>query len=131
MTFINHFYGGAVDGDTIPYQYNFYTGGTDPLPRNGLLPFVGLDYMERVDKNVLIWATELQYEIFPDIYAITKFNIGSMQDNFLNIFHTDNLIGGYGFTLGYNSFIGPIEFTIHKGIEKYGLLGFVNIGFWF
>lgn len=131
MTFINHFYGGAVDGDTIPYQYSFYTGGTNPLPRNGLLPFVGLDYMERVDKNVLIWATELQYEIFPDIYAITKLNIGSMQDNFLNILHTDKLIGGYGFTLGYDSFIGPIEFTIHKGIEKSGLLGFVNIGFWF
>ncbi len=131
ITFINHFYAGTVDGDTIPYQYNFYAGGTNPLPRNGLLPFVGLDYMERVDRNIIIWATELQAEIFPDIYAKTKVNIGSMQNNFRDILHTDNLIGGYGFTLGYNSFIGPIELSVHKGFEKAGLLGFVNIGFWF
>ena len=131
ITFINHFYAGTVDGDTIPYQYNFYAGGTNPLPRNGLLPFVGLDYMERVDKNVIIWATELQAEIFPNIYAKTKVNIGSMQNNFRDILHTDNLIGGYGFTLGYNSFIGPIELSVHKGFEKSGLLGFINIGFWF
>lgn len=131
LTLINHFYAGAVDGDTIPYQYNFYMGGTNPIPRNGLLPFVGLDYMERVEKNAVIWATDFQYQLFPDIYAIAKFNIGNFEHNFKDLVSTDNLIGGYGLTLGYDSYIGPIEISMQKGVRKSGVLGFVNIGFWF
>lgn len=131
LTLINHFYGGAVDGDTIPYQYNFYMGGTNPIPRNGLLPFVGLDYMERVEKNAIIWAADFQYELFPDIYAIAKFNIGNFQHSFQDLLNTDNLIGGYGLTLGYDSYVGPIEISMQKGVRKSGVLGFLNIGFWF
>ncbi|MCF8381615.1 MAG: patatin-like phospholipase family protein [Bacteroidales bacterium] len=131
ITLINHFYGGAVDGDSIPYQYNFYMGGINPVNRNGLLPFVGLDYMERVEKNAIIWAADFQYEILPDIYAIAKINIGNFQHNFKDLLQTEDLTGGYGLTLGYDSYIGPIEISVQKGVRKAGFLSFINIGFWF
>ncbi len=131
FTFINHIYGGAVDGDTIPYQYNFYTGGVNPIPRNGLLPFIGLNYMEMMSKNALIIGGDLQYEIFPDIYIILKANIGNLRNDFEELISTDKLYGGYGITLGYDSWIGPIEVSALKSVRKNRLTGFLNIGFWF
>ena len=131
FTWIHQVYAGLVDGDSIPYQYNFYTGGSNPTTRNGLLPFTGLDYMEIVDKNALIYATDLQYQVFPNIYLVSKFNIGNLRSSFKDLFTTDKIIGGYGITLGYDSFIGPIEVSAQKRIGQSGLLGFINIGFWF
>lgn len=131
LNYINHFYFGAVNGDTIPYQYNFYTGGVNPTQRNGMLPFIGLENMEEVSKNALIWSGDFQYEVFPDIYLIAKANIGNLQNDFKDLLNTEKLLGGYGLTLGYDSFIGPIELSLQKSYNKKGLLGFVNIGFWF
>ncbi|MFW5644731.1 MAG: patatin-like phospholipase family protein [Bacteroidota bacterium] len=131
LTFINHIHGGAVDGDTIPYQYNFYSGGVNPTPRNGLLPFIGLNYMELMSKNALIVGADLQYELFPNIYVMLRGNIGNMRNNFAELVSTDKLYGGYGITLGYDSWIGPIEVSALKTVRKPRLTGFLNIGFWF
>jgi NTE family protein len=131
LTLINHLYAGIVDGDSIPYQYNFYTGGSNPTTRNGLLPFAGLDYMEIVDRNALIYAADLQYQLFPNIYIVSEFNIGNLRSSFKDLFTTDQIISGLGLTLGYDSFIGPIEISAQKRIGEAGLLGFINIGFWF
>lgn len=131
LTFINHLYIGATDGDSIPYQYNFYTGGLNPTLRNGLLPFVGLDYMEVTDKNALIWAGDIQFQLFQNIYAIGKLNIGNLKSTIRDLFTIDDMIGGYGMTVGYNSFIGPIEISLQKNAKTSQFLGFINIGFWF
>lgn len=131
LTLINKLYAGAVDGDSIPYQYYFYTGGVNPTPRNGLLPFIGLEYMEIANKNALIWAADLQYQLFPDIYVVGTMNIGNLQEQFADIFKEDDLIGGFGLKLGYDSFVGPIELSFQKQVKSPGLLGFINIGFWF
>lgn len=131
FTFINHIYGGAVDGDTIPYQYNFYSGGVNPTPRNGLLPFIGLNYMELMSRNALIVGADLQVELFPNIYILLRGNIGNLRNDFAELISTDQLYGGYGITLGYDSWIGPIEVSALKSVRKPRLTGFLNIGFWF
>ncbi|MFW5821256.1 MAG: hypothetical protein ACOCWA_08200, partial [Bacteroidota bacterium] len=131
ITFINHIYGGAVDGDTIPYQYNFYSGGVNPTPRNGLLPFIGLKYMELMSRNALIFGADLQIELFPNIYVTLRGNIGNMRNDFAEMISTDKFYGGYGITLGYNSWIGPIEVSALKTVGKPRFTGFLNIGFWF
>lgn len=131
VTFISHLHGGAVDGDTIPYQYNFYSGGVNPTPRYGLLPFIGLDYMERASTNALIFGGDMQFRLFPDIYIVLKGNIGNLNDDFRDLISTDQLLGGYGLTLGYDSWIGPIEVSALKGVRRKGISGFLNIGFWF
>lgn len=131
LTFISHLYGGTVQGDSIPYQYNFYSGGVNPTQRNGLLPFIGLNYMERASSDALIIGGDLQFRLFPDIYIVLKGNIGNLRNDFKELLTTDNLLGGYGITLGYDSWIGPIEVSALKGVRRKGLNGFFNIGFWF
>ncbi|MGC9343115.1 MAG: hypothetical protein ACP5E3_10465, partial [Bacteroidales bacterium] len=131
FTFISHLYGGTVQGDSIPYQYNFYSGGLNPTTRNGLLPFIGLNYMERASSDALIIGGDLQFRLFPDIYIVLKANIGNLRNDFKELLTTDNLLGGYGITFGYDSWIGPIEVSALKGVRRKGLNGFLNIGFWF
>ena len=131
LTYVNHLYGGSVDGTNIPYQYMFYAGGLNPSRWNGLIPFVGLNYMEKTAQNALVLAGDLQLEIFPNIYLIMKGNAGKMENNFNDLFTAARILGGYGLTAGYESFIGPVELSVMKSANRGGLLGFVNIGFWF
>ncbi len=131
ITYINHLYGGSVNGITVPFQYMFYAGGLNPSRYNGLIPFAGLNYMEEPARNALVLAGDLQCEVFPDIYLIVKGNAGNFKDTFKNLFTVNKILGGYGLTVGYNSFIGPVELSVMKSANRGGLLGFVNIGFWF
>ena len=131
ITFIHRIYGGTVEGDSIPYQYNFYSGGVNPTPRNGLLPFIGLNYMERASTSVLIFGGDLQLRFFSDFYLVLKGNIGNMTNDFKTLLSTDELLGGYGVTLGYDSWIGPIEISISRAARREGIKGFFNVGFWF
>ena len=131
LTYISHLYGGSVNGMTIPFQYMFYTGGLNPSRYNGLIPFVGLNFMEETGENVLVLAGDLQLEMFPHIYLIAKGNAGNLKSSFKDLFSMDRVLGGIGLTAGYESIIGPIELSVMKSANRGGLLGFVNIGFWF
>ena len=131
ITYINQIYGGTVDGDSIPYQYNLYTGGLSPVMRNGIIPFVGMEFMERVSTNALVLQGNFQYEPFPDFFVSLKASVGNLKDSFNDLFTTDEILSGFGASLGYNSFIGPVEFSLVKSSNRGGMIGFVNIGFWF
>ncbi len=131
VTYINHIYGGGVDGNNIPYEYMFYAGGLNPSRYNGLFPFYGLRYMEKTAANALIIAGDLQCELFKDIYIIVRGNAGNLRNNFNELFTTNQILAGYGLTAAYESFIGPIELSITRSANRGGINGFVNIGFWF
>lgn len=131
FTFITHAYAGITMGDTIPYPYYFYTGGLSPVRRNGIIPFVGLNFLERAEKNALIVRADFQYEIFRNFFITFKGNAGNLKPSFSDLLALDNVISGIGITLGYNSWIGPIEYTLMKSLNKSGPLSFFNISYWF
>jgi NTE family protein len=56
---------------------------------------------------------------------------GSNEEDFDEVFKTDNFIAGYGATLGYDSFIGPLEVTLMGSNLNSKPLIFLNLGFWF
>lgn len=126
-----HAFGGFAEGDSIPYQYLFYTGGLNSMRRNGMIPFVGFDFMERANKNALILRADLQIEVFNNFYLTAKANVGNLSYHFNELVTFDQLIGGLGLTISYDSWIGPIEYTVMKSTNRPGGLGFVNIGYWF
>jgi NTE family protein len=131
LSLIGHISGGAVTGDSIPPQYMFYTGGLTDEFRNGILPFVGLDYMEKSNRNALLVGIDVQIKFWEKIYVILKGNAGNTKDKSSELLTYDKVISGYGISLGYDSFIGPIEVTASRSGNRKGLLGFVSIGFYF
>ncbi len=46
------------------------------------------------------------------------------------MYGTGNTVFGYGLTVSYNSFIGPVEVSM-MGSNIHGISGFVNLGYWF
>jgi NTE family protein len=131
ITLIGHTYAGMVDGDSIPTQYLFFSGGSIESYRNGIMPFTGMDYMQTSSKNLLSVRIDLQMRFYNKIYAIGEVNAGNFKNSFNDLFSIHDIAGGYGVTLGYSSLIGPIEMSVSRSANHGGFLGFVRIGFWF
>jgi NTE family protein len=128
---IGHIYAGAIDGDSIPSHYLFFSGGNTETSRNGIMPFVGYNYMELTSKNIISLKMDLQLRLFNNIYVIGEVNAGNFKNSFSDLFTVDSILSGYGFTLGYSSLIGPLEFSLSRSANHKGLEGFVRIGYWF
>jgi NTE family protein len=131
ITLINHLYAGAVNGDSIPSQYMFFTGGNMESYRNGIMPFAGLDFMEIASKNTLSLKMDIQLRLFGKIYMIGAFNAGNFTNSFNDLFTTDKILAGYGLTGGYQSIIGPIELSVSRSVNHGGFEAFFRIGYWF
>lgn len=130
-TLISHLYAGTVDGDSIPSQYLFFSGGTSETNRNGVMPFAGLDFMEISSRNVLSMKFDFQYRVYNDIYLTALINAGNFKSNLLDLFTVDHVLAGYGAALGYNSLIGPMEVTVSRSFNHSGFQGYLRIGYWF
>jgi len=131
LTLINHIYAGIVDGDSIPSQYYFFSGGYMDSNRNGIMPFAGFDYMEMASKNLFSLKMDLQMRLFSKIYVIGTVNAGNFKSKFNDLFTTSNILSGYGITAGYLSVIGPIELSLSRSSNYGGYEGFFRIGYWF
>jgi NTE family protein len=131
LTLINHLYAGTVSGDSIPPQYYFFSGGISESIRNGIMPFAGLDYMEVASSNLLSVKFDLQAKVYRDFYLVLMGNAGNFKNSFKDLISYDDILGGYGMLMGYNSIIGPIEFSLTRSANWPGLNAFFRIGYWF
>lgn len=114
----------------IPTSHLFYLGGLYTYNRE-LIPFPGLHFMEVSGRNALVAHFGLQYEPFSSIFVILRGNAGKAADVFKDLFKGKDMLYGYGLTLGYNSIIGPIEFSLMRGGVKNKFIFYVNIGYRF
>jgi len=73
---------------------------------------------------------KLQYNIIPKLYFTIRADLGANEWYLADIFKSGNAIVGYGGTVSYNSFIGPVELSV-MGSNIHGISAFVNLGFWF
>jgi NTE family protein len=131
FTLIGHLYAGAINGDSIPSQYMFSSGGIIESYRNGIMPFPGLDYMEIASKNLLSLKMDLQMKMFENIYIVGMVNAGNFKYSFNDLFTVNDILSGYGVILGYNSLIGPMEISVSRSANHGGFEGFVRIGYYF
>ena len=130
-TFIGDFFTGTVLGQSIPNDYLLYFGGMNKMDFNNIVvPFTGLEFLEVSARNALVAGLNFQYQVFKDQYITWKGNLGKAAHYYENLFSDLNIYYGTGITYGYNSFIGPIEFTIMHGTNK-GILYYFNLGYWF
>ena len=114
-----------------PIQHWVGVGGLNP--NNYVethVSFTGVNFVQSWGFYTWIVRMKLQYELMDKIYLIARADVGINANVFEQLNNMDNTMFGYGLTASYNSFIGPVEFTIMGSNINPDPTFFVNIGFW-
>jgi NTE family protein len=115
-----------------PPQHYFGFGGLNPNQYvSTSVPFTGLQFIQRFGYHALALRMKLQYNFFKKLYATFLLDAGSAAMNFDEVYQPENYILGYGATVSYDSFIGPLEVTLMGSNLNSKPLLFLNLGFWF
>lgn len=131
-TLIFNYNVGASLADSVPVEYNFFVGGLNHINfNNSVFPFAGLNFIEASSQNAMMLGLDLQLEPFRDHFIILRANAAKLTHTYKDFLNDKGIIKGYGLSYGYNSFFGPIEFSVSKGVNDLPWQTFINIGYWF
>ncbi|MCP3932714.1 MAG: hypothetical protein GY705_26890 [Bacteroidetes bacterium] len=128
-------FAGLVWNSEIPFGDFFLIGGPEILT-NRSIPFYGLETNEFIARFALGGGIGVHYFWKENLLLAFDTNVGkflppkNMEDNFPD---PEALIGGIGFSVGYDSFLGPVKFTLMHPISLNGnttpnLTTFISIG---
>jgi NTE family protein len=131
ITFLPSFFAGYSSADSAQSMIQFYLGGMNQLHNKGLLPFVGLDFMQINSRFFAGIGANLQVNFWRKNYAVLRINAGSSSWIHSDLFQPGTGLLGFGITLGNKSMIGPIEITLMASNVHHDLLSYFNIGYWF
>lgn len=119
-------------GVNFNYQRNimneFSIGGMTPLFRNQIL-FTGLQENSLYTPAVAAVQAGYRYEIFNNAYITGRANL--LLNNFISksaFFSNPQWLSGYGLSFGYNSALGPLEFSLMYCDQSGKLGSYVNMG---
>lgn len=121
---------GLTFGTGLYVSHFFTLGGQGAHYLPGMTSFSGLDVFQLYGTQMLAARLRLQYHIFKRHYLMATVDVGNTSFNKQDLFYIDISAIGYGLTWGYDSVIGPVEFSI-MGSNFRGVSGFLNLGFWF
>lgn len=130
-TLITSVYGTGSYGKSIPLPYLAYMGGLNNTYRNGVIPFLGFEFMEKFNQYAVTGAVDLQVNVWRNFYTLLKFNAGNLTSTIPQLFSNHDIHTGYGISIAHNSAIGPIQFTLMKASRKSSVISYINIGYWF
>ncbi len=120
--------------DKNPYiANNFLVGGINELIRNQV-PFAGLNESQVKTGSIASAQIGLQYKLSKKAFLTGRFNAALYDFESAgsgNITVKNNMLTGYGLTFGYESAIGPLEFTVMHCDQDSKVRTSLNIGFGF
>lgn len=124
--------GTSIGENELPLSYQFFLGGQSHMKYfDNIISFDGLRFTQLYGSHMAVGKISWQYNFYRDVYAIVNFNGGYVSENYDSWFSDDNFALGYGLTLGMNTKAGPIEVSLMSSNKSSGLLGFLNVGYWF
>ena len=94
----------------------------------GFVPFTGLRFIEEFGLYSGVVRTHFQYNFLPNLYVTAMGDMGIAENELKNL-NTDYLLYGYGLKLSYDSFIGPIEFSVMGSNRAKNATYFLSIGY--
>lgn len=116
----------------------YFIGGFNPRFRN-VTEYFGANEKEYISPNYFYTKLILQYEPWNNLYVSGIVNYVDVQYP-MKVFYpitVDNYLGGekrrlgYGLSLGYNSPLGPISFSMAWDTKLSKTHTNINVGFWF
>jgi len=127
-------FGGAMlnRSGSLPVQHLFGLGGLTPDNYiESFVPFTGLQFIQHTGYYALVGRMKIQYRAYKKLYIDLRADAGGNEKSTRELFSSRNFLAGYGITAGYDSFIGPLEFSVMSSNINPGLILFLNLGFWF
>ncbi len=124
--------GFTIKDDIPPPHHWFILGGQSENDYfDGFTPFSGIRFIEEAGLYMLIGRLDWQYNVYKKFYITLNMDAGYFDSDFDLMLKNPEIYVGCGLTLGYDSFIGPIEFSLMGSNQNAGMTSFLNIGYWF
>jgi len=120
---------GYTFGSGIYISRVFFLGGLGSHYLPGMVSFSGLNVAQLTGKYLYSGRLKLQYEFLKKNYIIGTVDVGNARFELEDIFDIKKAAMGYAIGWGYQSFFGPVEFSV-MGSNFRGISAFINIGFW-
>jgi len=126
------FAGWTLKRNEPPIQHWFGAGGLNEINYvSNFVPFTGIDFVQRLGLYAGILRLKLQYNVYKKLYLTLRSDFGSVEQSIEEVIDMKNSMFGYGVTASYNSFIGPVEFSVMGSNVNPTPSFFINIGFSF
>ncbi len=126
------FAGGTLKQEFPPVQHWFGFGGLNDINYvENLVPFAGVHFVQRMGLYTGIARMRVQYNVFKKIYFTVLADAGNAAMTTEELFDVNKGLLGYGGTISYNSFIGPVEFSLLGSNANPGAMVFFSMGFSF
>lgn len=126
------FLGGTFKQDVPSIQHLFGLGGMNNINYvSNFVPFTGVHFIQEFGYHAAIARLKFQYNVFEKVYLTLMSDVGATGTYIKDVVDPANTLFGYGMTASYDSFIGPVEFTVMGSNVNPSLSVFVNIGFSF
>ena len=125
----------SLRGDKIRADRRIKLGGMHTNMNNNEFEFYGFNYQEKQLKDLINLTLGFKHKVVYSLYFNTKFNIAtfneanSLQNNRARMWK--NYSQGLGFSLSYDSPIGPIEFSVSSDLKNIKPIGSISIGYKF
>lgn len=121
---------GTVSGKNVPIPYMFYLGGSADSYRKGIVPFYGKQLMEYSDQSLWRAGLNFRFRFLKKFYATARGNVGQLSGQWFDGIIGNEILYGGGASLGYNSYIGPLEISYNQSYKGEPIF-FLNLGFRF
>lgn len=131
LVFLPAFYSQFTFASAAPVYYRSYIGGFQETSSFGTyLPFAGLRRMELSADNVALVRIDLRLRMWQKVYLSLNSNIGIYGDT-NSPFSNGNFMVGGGFSLAYDSLVGPVEFYVSTSNLNQKISAFFSLGYYF
>ena len=125
----------SLRGDNIRADRKIKLGGMYTNIDNNDFEFYGYNYQEKQMKDLINLTLGFKHKIVYSLYFNTKFNIATFnEDNPMQRYNSrmwKDYSQGLGFSLTYDSPIGPIEFSVSSDLQNIKPIGSISIGYKF
>jgi len=126
------FAGWTLKQNTPPVQHWFGAGGLNEINYvSTFVPFTGVAFIQKMGLYAGIARLHMQYNVYKKIYLTFRTDFGAVEMTQEDLIDPKNTLFGYGVTASYDSFIGPVEFTVMGSNVNAFPSFFLNIGFSF
>lgn len=116
----------------LPVFYHYFVGGQSKMKYfDNIISFSGLAFTESVVEHLAFNKIAWQWNFYGSLYSTLHFDYGFMHETYDKWFDSGSFVLGCGASLGINTLLGPVEVSVMGSNCNSGVMGFINVGYWF